>query len=59
MIETGAMVALKVIFQVFGCSTLLFAAWKLYGYIKFFGLQLSPPQICLGLEIAGAIGMQL
>lgn len=56
LMDSGAMTAMKVIFQIFGCGTLLFASWKLYGYIKFFGLQVSPPQICLTIEILGSIG---
>ena len=56
MIETGAMTAFKVIFQIIASLTILLAAWKLWSYIKFQdGLKPTPPQICLILEILGSI----
>ena len=56
MIESGAPLGLEIVFQIFGGVTVLFASWKLFGYIRVHGIEPSAPQICLALEIIGSIG---
>jgi hypothetical protein len=56
MIESGALLGFKISFYIICTFTIFWAAKKLYGFIKVYGIQQSPAQICLLLEILGAAG---